>query len=443
MSIELVEGARVAILGGGPAGSFSSFFLLELSRRVGLSIEVDIYEPKDFMSLGAIGCNHCGGIISESLVQMLAAEGINLPPTVVQRSLDSYVLHTDVGSVRIETPSSEARIGAIHRGGGPRRHAEQRWDSFDGHLLALACEKGARVERTRVDAIERVDGRPRVRTRDGRQKVYDLVVAAVGVNSTSSRLFEDLGLAYRRPGTVKTFIREFYLGVEGVRQHLGSSMHVFLLDVPHLEFAALIPKGEFATLVVLGDDVDASLVDDLVHRAEVRSCLPPGFDVGLSSCQCAPKINVRAAREPFGDRVVVAGDGGVARLYKDGIGAAYRTGKACAMTAVFHGIGADDFRRHYWPECHRIDVDNRFGRGLFAASSLLRVSRRLRRVLVRAIARDQRRAIERRRLSGVLWDTFTGSAPYRDVARRAMHPGIALGMARAVLPMRGDPTVAS
>ena len=51
----------------------------------------------------------CGGIISETLVQTLATEGIELPPNVVQRGVDSYFLHMDVGSVKIEksmTPAS-------------------------------------------------------------------------------------------------------------------------------------------------------------------------------------------------------------------------------------------------------------------------------------------------------------------------------------------------
>jgi hypothetical protein len=47
--------------------------------------------------------------------QMLATEGINLPPSVVQRGVDSYMLHTDVGDVRIETPLREKRSGSKTR----------------------------------------------------------------------------------------------------------------------------------------------------------------------------------------------------------------------------------------------------------------------------------------------------------------------------------------
>ena len=101
-AIELDDGARVAIMGGGPAGSFFGYFFLDMAERMGLDVTVDQFEPRDFSGLGPASCNMCGGIISETLVQNLAAEGINLPSTVVQRGIDSYVLHTHEGSVRID-----------------------------------------------------------------------------------------------------------------------------------------------------------------------------------------------------------------------------------------------------------------------------------------------------------------------------------------------------
>src|SRR5574341_1867491 len=111
-NFRLDDGSRVAVIGGGPAGSFFSYFVTDMAQRVGRDVRVDIYEPRDFSVPGPTGCNMCGGILSESLVQTLGTEGITLPPTVVQRGIDSYVLHTDVGSVRIETPLHEKRIGA-------------------------------------------------------------------------------------------------------------------------------------------------------------------------------------------------------------------------------------------------------------------------------------------------------------------------------------------
>ena len=156
----LHDGSRIAVLGGGPAGSLFTYFLLDMAERVDLRLEVDVYEPRVFSQPGPVGCNMCGGIVSETLVQNLAVDGVFLSNDVVQRGIDSYVLHTDVGSVRIATPTDEMRIGAVHRGGGPRDVTEPKWESFDQHLLTSAVERGARVIQARVDEVGRADGRP-------------------------------------------------------------------------------------------------------------------------------------------------------------------------------------------------------------------------------------------------------------------------------------------
>src|SRR3989304_2251224 len=135
-------GSRIGVIGGGPAGSLFAYFALTFAQRMDLDLRVDIYEPRDFAKPGPAGCNMCGGIISESLVQLLALEGIDLPPTVVQRGIDSYVLHTDQESVKIDTPLREKRIAAVHRGGGPRDIQAVKWGGLDGHLLTLAQQQG-------------------------------------------------------------------------------------------------------------------------------------------------------------------------------------------------------------------------------------------------------------------------------------------------------------
>ena len=63
--LKLDDGARVAVIGGAPAGSFFSYFLLQTAQRIGLDLEVDIYEPRDFSLAAPQGCNMCGGIVSE------------------------------------------------------------------------------------------------------------------------------------------------------------------------------------------------------------------------------------------------------------------------------------------------------------------------------------------------------------------------------------------
>ncbi|UCF79418.1 MAG: hypothetical protein JSW03_04025 [Candidatus Eiseniibacteriota bacterium] len=422
-ALKLDDGSRVAVIGCGPAGSFFSYFLLDMAERMGIDLRVDVFESRDFSRPAPLGCNMCGGIVSESLVQALAAEGVSLPPTVVQRGIDSYMLHMDVGSVSIETPVKEMRIGAVYRGSGPRGVEETDWMSFDGHLQGLVLKKGAKLKHGRVDEIALKGGKFQVKLKGGQPETYDLVAVAVGINSATLKLFEGMSLGYEPPRGTKTFIREYYLGREAVGKILGSSMHVFLLDIPRLEFAAIIPKGDYMTLCLLGQDIDNKLVESFMNSPEVERCLSPEWSSSEGACQCSPRISVKGARRPFADRLVFIGDCGVTRLYKDGIGAAYRTAKAAATTAVLQGVSAADFERHYWPVCRTIENDNAIGRLSFVATRQIQKRRFARRAVFRMTVAEQKEDGHRRRMSMVLWDMFTGSAPYREVFLRMMRPG--------------------
>jgi flavin-dependent dehydrogenase len=420
--LRLDDGSQIGVIGGGPAGSLFSIFLLDMADRIGMDLEVDVYEPRDYSRPGPSGCNMCGGIISETLVQILATEGINLPPTVVQRGIDSYILHMDIGSVYIETPLREKRIGAVYRGSGPRDIKEIKWGSFDDYLQKLSIHRGTNIIQKRVDQVTWMDGKPQIKTRDGQIKQYHLLAIATGVNSSALRLFQDLDLNYQPPQTTKTYIREFYMGEETIGKVLGSSMHVFLLDIPRLEFAALIPKGDYVSVCLLGEEIDKELVQSFLNTPVVKQCFPRDWDLEQFSCQCSPRINIRSAFQPYADRFVFIGDTGTTRLYKDGIGAAYRTAKAAATTAVFQGVSAQDFQQYYWPACQTIDIDNKIGKVIFLVTRLIQKQRFARRAILRMTSDEQQKEGAQRRMSTVLWDMFTGSAPYRDIFVRTLHP---------------------
>jgi flavin-dependent dehydrogenase len=429
--LQLDNGSHVAVIGGGPAGSFFSYFLLEMAERASLDLRVDIYEPKDFSRAGPRGCNQCGGVVHESLVQILATEGINLPPTVVQRGIDSHILHMGVGSVQIETPFHEMRIGAMYRGAGPRGLKESAWGSLDGHLLSLAGDKGANVIHGRVSEVSLNNGRPEISTRDGAPQAYDLLAVATGVNTAELKLFKELGFGYEPPRTMKTAVREYYLGAETIEAYMGSSVHVFLLNIPRLKFACLIPKGDYVTMCLVGEGINKELVATVLARPEVEKCFPPDFPLDQPSCQCWPRIALQGAAQPFTDRMVFLGDCGVTRFYKDGIGSAYRAAKAAATTAVFQGISAEDFGQHYGVVCRRLSVDNVIGRLVFAFVGQIQKRRFARRAVVRMVSREQQKEGTDRRLSMVMWDMYTGGSPYGEILIRTLHPAF-------WLPFLGD-----
>ena len=89
----------------------------------------------------------CGGVISESLVQALSVEGINLPNSVVQRGIHSFTFHTAEDTVTLSAPFHEMRIATVYRGAGPKGTIKPQWDSFDGYLLGgSGAEKSEAVD---------------------------------------------------------------------------------------------------------------------------------------------------------------------------------------------------------------------------------------------------------------------------------------------------------
>ncbi len=435
-SLPLADNSRIGIIGGGPAGSLTAYFLLTFAQRMDMPLSVDIFEPRDFAKPGPAGCNMCGGIVSESLIQALAVEGINLPSSVVQRGIDSYQLHTATKSVRIDTPLQEMRIAAIHRGGGPRDVEEVKWGGLDGYLLGLATELGASVVPARIDEVSWDEGRPQVHLK-GETRTYDLLVGAIGVNSAGWQMFEQLGFTSKKAETTKAYITELKLGSETISRYFGNSMHIFFLDNKRLDCAAMIPKGDYVTVCLLGDDIDRELVDEFFATPAVQERFPPGWESHAGVCHCGPRINIREASDPFMDRVVMVGDCGVTRLYKDGIGAAYRTAKAAARTAVFSGISAGDFKKHYLPTYRSIAGDNRYGRFTFSMVHRIKAFGPLVRGVTRMTELEQGKQGPAKRMSMVLWDMFTGSAPYRDIFMRTLDPRFLLSYARnSVLSLR-------
>jgi len=433
-NIELANGSRIGVVGGGPAGSFFSFYALDYAKRFGLDIHLDIFEPKDFTKVGAGGCNHCGGIISESLVQHMATDGIVIPSEIIQRGINTYTMHTEHGSRVIHSPSDEHRIASVFRGCGPRGCLDTNQRGFDNYLLGLCSDKGAEVVHEKVVSLERQEDQIQISTSKSGPRKYDLVVGAVGLNKKALDMFQSVCPAYTLPETTRTYISEFFMKPAEIQANFGNSMHVFLLDIPHITFGALIPKENYVTLVLLGKDIDKTVVESFITSEQVRNCFPEDFPMERAmTCTCYPYVNVKQGDHPFGDRVVLIGDSGSSKLYKNGIGAAFLTGKAAASTAIFEGVGEVDFKAYYAPICRDLDRDNQVGKLIFWVTRLIQKSPVLKRGLLDRLAKEQADQQSMLRLSSVLWDTFTGSAGYRNILKRFVYPKQVAGLIWSVI----------
>ena len=205
--LALQDGARIAVIGGGPSGSFFAIFALKMARMIGRELQVTIFEPKDFTKDGPGGCNKCGGIISELLVQTLALEGIGLPDTVVRKGVNSYRLHSEEGEVTIAAPGLERRIASVYRGGGPKGAIPGAHESFDHFLLGQAVAEGATHRKMRIDRVEIRNGLPVLFSNDEEVLTAELLVGAFGLSSTA-RVFENIGFGYHEPPSITTAIAE-------------------------------------------------------------------------------------------------------------------------------------------------------------------------------------------------------------------------------------------
>jgi flavin-dependent dehydrogenase len=131
-------------------------------------------------------------------------------------------------------------------------------------------------------------------------------------------------------------------------------------------------------------------------------------------------MNVGAPEVASADRVVLCGDAGSTRLFKDGLGAAYIMGKAAAKTAVLYGVGKDAFRENYEPVYKNIVIDNRYGRVLFAVTDLHKKYKILTKGMLRVVRKEQADPAYPKRLSSMLWDMFTGNERYRNIFFRSI-----------------------
>jgi flavin-dependent dehydrogenase len=413
----------VCIVGGGPAGSFAALHILRLADARRLSLDVRIFEPRNFQARGPAGCNRCAGILSSHLLAGLQDLGLKLPADVIQAYIRTYAVHLDGEVYPIETPTPESEIVSVYRGGGPRLGRPGAQASFDGFLLEQARARGAELHPSRVRRVS-WSGTPVVHTAT-ESIAADLLVLATGVNARSPL---DPTYDYHSPRTAVLAQDEIVRPSDWP----NDAVRMYFRYPQGLIFGALIPKGEYLNISLLGDGLTLDAVPDFLEAQGLTPSIPPPPG---SLCGCTPRIAVGLAPRFFGDRWVAVGDAAVTRLYKDGIGAAWTTAKA-AMTAAFErGLSEADFRRAYAPACRRVARDNVFGEWLLRLWSKALGSPRLLGAWKRLLVKEIRGEASRTQMR-ILWGMFTGDEPYSDLLRLTVSPASLSALVQAAL--RGE-----
>ncbi len=329
-NFKIVNGSRIAIIGGGPAGTSCAIRLLNEAKKRNLKVRVIIFEPKDFN----IHYNQCVGVLSPPIEEIFEEMlGIKFPAELIKREIKGYRIYTDKGE-----PFE------IRRGEGT--YATRRI-LFDRFMLEKAEEAGAEIINSRVTGIEFYNGDEVRIYSEGNFIRVDAVVGAFGLDEGTAGVIEKASektFRYRMPGkALDTIITKKHIDKSIIEGHLNSEIHAFLLkDLKRIEFGAITPKGDHIIMNIAGRNVTSMDMDLFLSNPEVKKFLG---EIDLSGLDYFKgRYPIKPADGIIGDRFVAVGDAtGWIRPYKGkGINVALMTGAKAAEVMVNSGISRYD-----------------------------------------------------------------------------------------------------
>ena len=450
-SAKLMNGDRVAVVGGGPAGSFFAIRLLREARQLDLDLEVVIIEkrgPKvlNFGGYQCRGCNFCAGIISPRLDHVMEKDGLSVPDEVIQERIESVWIHGQWKNFRLRVPENE-RMYSVYRGTLPGKGRDNP-AGFDGFLLSEAVKEGARVLHGEVEKVAYSScGKPVLTMKlDSGERLSlesSFVSFATGINAQYGMedhcdaliaSIKELNPAFVPGRSRKTLIFELDVGESFLEHNLNREMYFIEYGSEQLviEHTALIPKGRFLTVAMIGRCVDEAimpqdsrrLIRDFLTLPQVERILP-GISAVPLGCVCAPRMTVASASSPYGDRFAFIGDAVGSRLNKDGLYSAYMTAIKLADVVLHEGISLQTLGRGYGRTIQWLEDDNYCGKIVYALSRTAFGVPGLSRIVYQAFATEYKVRDERSRpLSRMLWKIASGTADYREVLREMFSWGV-------------------
>ena len=415
----LKDGSKIAIIGGGPAGSFFSHFLHKFAREKGINLHTTIFDGKDFLQRGPKGCNLCAGVIAESLNQKLKEEGIFLPEKRIINRVDGYCFHVGHDHLLLSCAENEENtIITVFRGNGPRYSTFPETISFDDFLLSCAQDTGAEIISQPVWDIRLPEDKTKPLTllfgkRDALKRFNaDLVVGAFGVNSYLMKKIQDLGFGYKPPSTLIAYQAELKLGQEKVFKHFGNNIHVYMQNSKTLRYATVTPKRDYITVTLIGkEDVTKDTFSEFLDLKKIQNKIP----FIEPHCFCYPKIVISPSKKPFAHRFVMIGDAGFSRHYKNGIESAFITAKLAAKAVVYSGVDASSFFTHYYRPAKKFIIhDNYYGQFLFLINDIISSIPLLTQSHL-SLAKKENNMDSSKKIRSILWNMFTGNIPYKDI----------------------------
>ncbi len=430
------DGSKIAIVGGGPAGSFFAYFALKNAKQKGIKVDITIFEGKSFCQKGPRGCNMCPGVISEKLYGELKENDMLLPDRCVQKEIEGYYFHTHDGCVEVNNPkpSAEKKILTVYRGDGPMFSSQSDNVSFDNFLSRHVESMGANISPDTVsNVILPSNKKEQVKIYFGKKSSWrvmdaDLVVGAFGLNTGMLEKIKRLGLGYIPPKTVRACQAEIYVGSRNGSKYRDNRIHVFSLGIKPITYASLTPRGDYITVTLIGkiDLNKAHLVEFLNHPIVRRTFPEEGWTLPKNYCICFPKINITQAKHPFADRFVVVGSAGISRYYKHGIESAFVASRIAANSVFEFGVSENAFRKGYYKPVMKImGPDILYGRWVFGLNDYITSRKRISAGYFSFLKSDKKLPVANLQLQ-FLWNMFTGSIPFKKLFIMVFNPMLQL-----------------
>ena len=446
----LQDGATVAIVGGGPAGSFFAIHLLRLARERCRRLRVVIFERrrpapdpgKDVLSGSYEGCPRCAGGVSPRLSDALAELDIGIADDVLQKRVKSIAVQGNWKPIYMHVPDGRSML-SVYRGSLPTGHGP-RHASFDAMLMDAAIAHGAELMGNRVNRVfYDHDQRPVLCYTAGTEEqalTADFAAFAGGVNErsdatadhhTSTELFRMLQPAYEPPRLRKALIVELAAPTdcielaEGTLHYLESSVGQLRLDM-----CSIMPKQGYFTISLIGRSVDEAgsqkerleLIGRFLTTPRVRRVLPTEASLRIR-CICNPNIVVGTATLAYGHRVAAVGDMATSRQYKDGILAAHDMARDLAKVVLGQGTDSASLAWGYGPTLTRFRRDNRFASVIFFLYRWFFISPTLSRIIYQTFASERKsQPRSRRSFEKIFWGISSGDENYEQIAWAMLRP---------------------
>ncbi len=408
-------GKTVAVIGGGPAGSFCAYLL---ARK---GVKVDIFEPRPYIMPNKLQhCTGCAGWLQKDSLNLLSSKGLELPPNVIQAQIDRAVVYLPEG----EITGLKIEGTTIYRGFGPINQTGYT-SSLDAYLLENAVRAGAVHHQAKVIKINIRSRDVEIVTEKDEQYVADIAIGAFGHNP---KLME--AITYPKnctpldmPFIQKASVREYFLGKENVEKLLGKGVYIFADPTPSIWFAAIVPKREYFSVVLMNrKNVEPKFFDEFFQNPQVTKLLGQNM-VGIRPhCACLCNITVQSPKSMVVQSkenkilMVNIGDAGPTRPRKNGIFAALDSASHLSDTLLSLGNSAKSFEAYRRYMNRNYVKDNSYSEFYLSVFGWVMNQRIARRIITYLVQHDTPLSPAVKRIMRQL---ITGDAPYWTIPGNA------------------------